>query len=95
MNQQIKIFAEERGLSQSAAARLLIDRGLSKNSDDISNQIDNLSRVSSAILHASVVARIMASEAAKQSGSDLSGDELKSRADKMLLRYQHQERVSL
>lgn len=95
MHSQIKQFADERGLSHSAAARLLIDKGLAKDSDEIVGQMDNLYRLSSAVLHAAVVSRLMASEAAKQSGSELSGEELKGRVSKMLRRYQQHEGVTL
>ena len=95
MHNKINRFSEERGLSQSAAARILVDQALAKDSDEFCSQMDNLYRMSSAILHATVVSRLMASEAATQSGSELSGDELKGRVSKMLKRYQQYEGVKL
>jgi len=87
MHNQIKRFSEERGLSDSAAARLLIDRGLSKDDDSLSFQMEELSRLVNATLHASIVSRLMATEAAEKSGSELSADDIKYRVEKMKKRY--------
>ena len=95
MHKKVNRFALERGLSQSAAARLLVDQALAKESDELTNQLDGLYRISTAILHASVVSRLMASEAAKKSGADVSGEELKARVSKILKRYQQHEGVKL
>jgi len=87
MHNQIKLFSEERGLSDSAAARLLIDRGLSKDDDSLSVQLGEIDRMIKATLHASIVSRLMATEAAEKSGSELSADDIKYRVEKMKKRY--------
>lgn len=91
MHNQIKRFSEERGLSDSAAARLLIDRGLAKDDDSLSVQVEQIDRLVQATLHASIVGRLMATEAAEKSGSELSGDDLKYRVAKMKERYDRYE----
>ena len=91
MHKKIGKFAEERGLSQSAAARILVDRGLAGGSDDIAEQLDKISLLAKSTLHAAVVSRIMASEAAHKSGSDLQGGELRARVSRMLVRYNQRE----
>lgn len=88
MHQQINQFAELRGLSTSAAARVVMERGLAKTSDDFSDQFDRLFRLLNSLLHAAVVTRILSSEAAKMVGSEVTGEDLRERVGKMLKRYQ-------
>jgi uncharacterized NAD(P)/FAD-binding protein YdhS len=91
MHNEINNFAQERGLSQSATARVLIDRALSSENDAISAQLNELSRLVKAVLHASSASRVLASEAVKQIGSDLTGEELIERVTRLLERYKKYE----
>jgi hypothetical protein len=87
MHAEINLFAQQRGLSQSAASRLLIDRALIQKSDETTYRLDNIDSYLEAILHASSAARILASDAAQAAGSKLSGDELRERIANLLTRY--------
>lgn len=91
MHNQIKRFSDERGLSDSAAARILIDRALSKVDDSLSVQIAEIDRIVKATLHASIISRLMSTEAAEKSGSELSADDIKFRVEKMKKRYDQYE----
>ena len=91
MHNEINNFSQERGLSQSAAARVLIDRSLSSQNDSISAQLAELNRLVKAVLHASSASRILASEAAKGAGSNLTGEELIERVSRLLERYKNYE----
>ena len=87
MHKDINIFAESRGLSQSAAARILVERALMQKSDEVTTRFDKMEGYLSAILHASSVTRVLAADAAKKSGSEISGDELRERVSHLLQRY--------
>lgn len=87
MHKDLNHFAEQRGLSQSAAARILVERALAAKSDEISYRLDEIHRTIYSVLHASAVSRILAAEIAQYSGSKLSGDELKERVSRLLQRY--------
>lgn len=87
MHKDIKVFAESRGLSQSAAARILIERALMKKNDEVATRFDKMEVYLSAILHASSVSRVLAADAAKKSGSEITGDELRERVSFLLQRY--------
>ena len=87
MHKDIKIFAETRGLSQSAAARILVERALMQKSDEVTTRFDRIEGYLSAIIHASSVTRVLAADAAKKSGSEISGDELRERVAHLLQRY--------
>ena len=87
MHADIKNFAESRGLSQSSAARVLVDRALVHKADEVTGRLDKMEGYLSAILHASSAARILAADAAKQAGSEISGDELRERISHLLQRY--------
>lgn len=87
MHLEIKRFAEQRGLSESAATRVLVERTLNSQNDDISLRLDELFQLVSSVLHASSAARVLAAESALQAGSTLSGDDLKERVAKIIERY--------
>lgn len=87
MQTEIKGFAEARGLSHSAGARFLIERALTVRNDEISGRLDRIEALLGSVLHASSAARILAADAAKHSGSELSGDELRERIARLLERY--------
>ncbi len=87
MHADINTFAEQRGLSQSAASRILIERALIQRSDEITHRLDRIDGYLEAILHASSASRILASEAVQSAGSKLSGDELRERIAKLITRY--------
>ena len=87
MHSDINKFAEQKGLSQSAASRILIERSLMQRSDEISHRLDRVDGYLEAILHASSASRILASDAAQSAGSKLSGDELRDRISKLITRY--------
>ena len=91
MHNDINTFAQERGLSQSAAARVLVDRALCSENDAISSKLNELSRLVKAVLHASSTARVLASEAVKQTDSNLSGEDLIERVARLLERYKKYE----
>jgi len=91
MHNEISDFAQDRGLSQSAAARVLVDRSLCSQSDAVSSQLNELNRLLKAVLHASSAARILASEAVKQAGTNLSSEELIERVARLLERYKSYE----
>jgi hypothetical protein len=91
MHTEISNFADQRGLSQSAAARVLIDRSLCSENDAVSSQLNELVRLVKAVLHAASASRILASEAVKQAGSNLSGEELIERVSRLLERYKKYE----
>jgi predicted XRE-type DNA-binding protein len=84
---QIKNFAEQRGLSQSAAARILVERSINSTNDEISSRLDEQHRLLNLILHASSASRILAAEAVSKSGSTLDADELRERVNKLVERY--------
>lgn len=87
MHRDLNHFAEQRGLSQSAAARTLVERALVARSDEVTEKLDEITRTLSSVLHAASVSRILAAETALHSGSKLSGDELKERVTRVLERY--------
>jgi len=87
MNSDIKSFAESRGLSDSAAARYLIERALVQKNDEITGRLDKIESYLNAVLHASSAARVLAADAAKHSGSELSGEQLRERIGGLLKRY--------
>lgn len=87
MHQCINQFAEERGLSQSAAARLLIDRSMVQKNDEITDRLDKLEKHIESVLHASSVNRILSSDIAQKSGVQISNEELKERVAKLMQRY--------
>ncbi len=87
MHSDINQFAEQRGLSQSGAARILIGRALLQKNDEVSGCLDRMTSCLEAILHASVASRILAADAGQSAGSTLSGDQLRERISSMLQRY--------
>lgn len=87
MHADINLFADERGLSQSAASRILIEQSLIRRSDEVTHRLDKIDGVLDAILHASSASRILASDAAQNAGSKMSGDELRERVSKLVARY--------
>lgn len=87
MYRDLNHFAEERGLSQSAAARTLVERALVAKSDEVTEKLDEINRTISSVLHAATVSRILSAEIAQHSGSKLSGDELKERVARLVKRY--------
>ena len=87
MHGYINKFAEERGLSQSAAARLLIERAVTIKNDEITKRLDKLENYLESVLHVSSVNRIISSDVAGKSGVNISSDELKERVAKMMQRY--------
>jgi len=87
MHRDLNHFAEQRGLSLSAAARALVDRALSVKSDEVTYKLDEMNRTINSVLHASAVSRVLAAEIAQHSGSKLSGDELKERVVRVVERY--------
>lgn len=91
LSSEIKEFAEQRGLSQSSAARLLVERSLNSQSDDISVRLDELFGLVNSVLHTSIVSRVLAAEAVLHTGSNLSREELKGRVGKLIERYKRRE----
>jgi hypothetical protein len=87
MHSDINDFAAQRGLSQSLAARVLIERALTMQNDQLCNRLDKLEGYLDAVLHAATASRILAADAAQCSGSKLSGDELRDRISKLIDRY--------
>jgi hypothetical protein len=87
MHALITRFASQRGLSQSAAARYLVDRALTATSDDLTGRLDVLEHQLGAILHASCATRIMASELGSKAGVDLQPEEYRQRIAKLVERY--------
>ncbi|SBT17709.1 hypothetical protein MGA5115_01825 [Marinomonas gallaica] len=91
MHKQIKQFAVERGLSESGAARALIDRAIAAQNDELHQQIDELNRLLQAVLHAATASRIFAAEAAQASGTSITNDEFKERILNLVKRYREFE----
>ena len=91
MHSDLNHFAEQRGLSLSAAARVLVDRALSVKSDEVTYKLDEIHQTINSVLHAAVVSRILSAEIAQQSGSKLSGVELKERVARLVQRYKNFE----
>lgn len=87
MYKQITRFAEARGLSQSGAARVLVDRALMAENDEIPQQINELKHLLKAVLHAAAASRVFASEAAQASGTAITSDEFKERIINLVNRY--------
>lgn len=87
MHQYINKFAEERGLSQSAAARLLIERSALQKNEEVTKRLDKLESNLESVLHLSSVNRILSSDIAQKTGVQISNDELKERVAKMMQRY--------
>jgi len=87
MYASINLFAEQRGLSQSAATRILIERALAKSNDEFISRLDKIDAYLESILHASTASRILSADAAQNSGSTLSGEDLRERITKLIARY--------
>lgn len=87
MHLDIKKFAEQRGLSESAATRVLVERALTSQNDGIDLRLDELLQLVNSVLHASSASRVLAAEAALHTGSKLSGDDLKERVSRLIERY--------
>jgi hypothetical protein len=87
MHTQINRFSQERGLSQSGAARVLIDRALAAKNDELTETLDELNRVLQSILHAASASRVFASEAAQAAGTTITNDEFKERIVNLIKRY--------
>lgn len=87
MYSELNTFADQRGLSQSAASRLLIDRALLQRSDEVTRRLDRVDGYLEAILHASSTSRIFASEAAQCVGSTLTEEQVRERLVKLISRY--------
>jgi len=92
MYKQINHFAEVRGLSQSGAARVLVDHALAAKNDELYQQIDEINRLLQAVLHAASASRVFASEAAQAAGTTVSSDEFKERIMSLIKRYNKFER---
>jgi hypothetical protein len=87
MYSQINKFSEERGLSQSGAARILIDRALAAKNDALNEKFEGLNRQLQSILHAASASRVFASEAAQAAGTTITNDEFKERIVNLIKRY--------
>ena len=87
MHRQINQFSRERGLSQSGAARVLIDRALAAKNDELTEKIDEINRLLQSILHAASASRVFASEAAQAAGTTITNDEFKERIVNLIKRY--------
>ncbi len=87
MHGYINKFAEDRGLSQSAAARLLIERSTLQKNDEIAKQLDKLESYLKSVMHLSSVNRVLSSDIAHKSGVQISSNELKERVAKLMQRY--------
>lgn len=87
MHGYINKFAEERGLSQSAAARLLIERSALQKNDEVTKRLEKLESYLESVLHVSSVNRILASDIAQKSGVQISNEGLKERVAKLMQRY--------
>ena len=87
MYMQINKFSTERGLSQSGAARVLIDRAFSAKNDELNEKIEELNRLLKSILHAASASRVFASEAAQAAGTTITNDEFKERIINLIKRY--------
>lgn len=87
MHAYINKFAEERGLSQSAAARLLIERAATIKNDEVTRRLDKLDGYLESVLHVSSVNRVLSSDIAQKSGVEISNEELKERVAKLMQRY--------
>lgn len=87
MHADVMEFANKRGLSHSAAARVLIERALVRDSDTVPHRIERLEGYLNAILHAVTFSRVLTSDLAKKSGIDLSSDEFQERIGKIMQRY--------
>lgn len=83
----IKAFAERRGLSQSAAARTLIERALLMDSDKSMQRFNRIDGYLDAILHAATVSRVLQASAAESSGISITPEELRSRTASIMARY--------
>lgn len=87
MFSDIRAFAEKRGISQSAAARVLIERALLMDSDKSTQRFDRVDRYLDAILHAATVSRVLQASAAERSGISMTPEELRSRTASIMDRY--------
>jgi hypothetical protein len=87
MHIDINHFAKQRGLSQSAAARILIDRSLSQRSDAVSASLDRMENYLESILHASIATRVLTSDIAQNSGVKMTSDEFRERIATLSTRY--------
>jgi len=87
MHSEINKFANQRGLSQSGAARILIDRSLVEKNDELVEKINEITRLLQAVLHAAAASRVFASEAAQGVGANVSNDEFKQRIINLVKRY--------
>ena len=89
---QINKFSNERGLSQSGAARILVDRALAAKNDELNEKIEDLNSLMQSTLHAASASRVFASAAAQAAGTTISNDEFKERIMSLIKRYNEFER---
>jgi hypothetical protein len=87
MHSQICELAKRRGLSQSGAARVLIDRALSAHDDEVSNRFATVESYLEAVLHAASVNRILSTELIQKMGDSLTVDDLRERTTRIMDRY--------
>lgn len=85
--EEILMFARQRGLSKSAAARLLVDRGLNQNGDLLAARLDRLESKVESVLHASSAARVLSSELVRHERIELSKEDFSERIKVLVERY--------
>jgi hypothetical protein len=87
MHAEISEIAQRSGVSQSAAARALIDRALYTRNDQMDQRLTQQEAYLEAVLHTAAATRVLVTDLAQHAGVTPTPDNFRERISRIIERY--------